>query len=329
MFRLSDLFYLPKSDRKALAVILTAALAALLVISYCGTDTAGTSADERTEQDSLLQTDGQMVAASRDTVTRYYAVPVEKAERFAFDPNTADSTQLLRLGLQPWQVRSIYKYRARGGVYRKKEDFARLYGLTVKQYRELEPYIRISRDYQPAADYVKASRESLPAGAHDKMSSSAAKADSLSAALREERHDNARPASSHKLQAGQTLRLDHADEAALQQIPGIGPYYAHRIVDYRERLGGFVNKQQLMEIDGFPEEALAYIETGHEAVKKLNVNTLSVTMLSRHPYISYYQAKAIADYRRLVGPISDISQLATHRDFSEQDIERLRPYLSY
>ena len=69
------------------------------------------------------------------------------AERFAFDPNTADSTQLLRLGLKPWQVRSIYRYRAKGGVFSEPADFARVYGLTLKQYRELEPYIRIGRDY--------------------------------------------------------------------------------------------------------------------------------------------------------------------------------------
>ena len=41
-----------------------------------------------------------------------YAVPEEKVETFPFDPNTADSTTLLRLGLAPWQVRAIYKYRA-------------------------------------------------------------------------------------------------------------------------------------------------------------------------------------------------------------------------
>jgi DNA uptake protein ComE-like DNA-binding protein len=85
----------------------------------------------------------------------YAVAPSQQPETFYFDPNTADSTQLLRLGLQPWQVRNIYKYRAKGGVYRKKEDFARLYGLTVKDYRRLEPYIRISSDYLPAATLLK------------------------------------------------------------------------------------------------------------------------------------------------------------------------------
>ena len=82
---------------------------------------------------------------------RYYHTQGQRAESFVFDPNTADSTQLLRLGLRPWQVRNIYKYRSKGGIYRTKTDFARLYGLTVKDYRRLEPYIRISADYQSAA----------------------------------------------------------------------------------------------------------------------------------------------------------------------------------
>ena len=81
----------------------------------------------------------------------YYEVDTRTTELFNFDPNTADSTTLLRLGLQPWQVRNIYKYRAAGGVYRRPLDFARLYGLTRKQYLALEPYIHISADYQSAA----------------------------------------------------------------------------------------------------------------------------------------------------------------------------------
>ena len=50
-------------------------------------------------------------------------------------------------------MRSIYRYRAKGGIYRRPEDFARLYGLTKKQYETLRPYIIIGEDYRPASDY--------------------------------------------------------------------------------------------------------------------------------------------------------------------------------
>jgi hypothetical protein len=74
-----------------------------------------------------------------------------------FDPNTASEQQLLSLGLSPRHVRNILKYRSRGGRFRKKEDFARLYGLTLKQYRQLEPYIAIQPEVM-AADVIKGSR---------------------------------------------------------------------------------------------------------------------------------------------------------------------------
>ena len=82
------------------------------------------------------------------------AVGRQKVELFNFDPNTADSITLHRLGLPRWQVRSIYKYRAHGGVYRCKEDFAQLRGLTLKKYRELEPYIHIADQFRPASEFI-------------------------------------------------------------------------------------------------------------------------------------------------------------------------------
>ena len=58
----------------------------------------------------------------------YYASEQNSEELFCFDPNTADSTALLKLGLRPWQVRNIYKYRAHGGIYRNQRI---LHGFTV------------------------------------------------------------------------------------------------------------------------------------------------------------------------------------------------------
>lgn len=231
----------------------------------------------------------------------YYAVKAKKAERFLFDPNTADSTQLLRLGLQPWQVRNIYKYRAHGGIYRQKEDFARLYGLTVKQYRELEPYIHISSDYQPASTLF----------------------DNRQAPVR----DTLRyPA---KLKDDEQVVLNTADTTQLKKVPGIGSYYARQIVQHGQRLGGYVSVDQLDEIDGFPQEAKKYFMITNATPRKLSVNRLTLQQLRRHPYINFYQAKAITDYRRLHGCIKSLDELRLSRDFTEEAIRRLEPYIDY
>jgi len=84
-----------------------------------------------------------------------------------------------------------------------------------------------------------------------------------------------------------------------------------------------------MEIENFPEQALDYIDLGTTEIKRLNVNKLTLAQLRRHPYISYYQAKAITEYRRLYGTLKDISQLSLLKEFTDEDLRRLQPYLEY
>lgn len=249
----------------------------------------------------------------------YAVTPSQQPETFYFDPNTADSTQLLRLGLQPWQVRNIYKYRAKGGVYRKKEDFARLYGLTVKDYRRLEPYIQISSDYLPAATLLKGRKEEKEGNSRSDGNYGKSRSN--------ENNDNLRyPV---KIRENEHIVLNTADTAQLQRVPGIGKYYAKEIVHYGKWLGGYVNVDQLDEIDQFPKEAKKFFIIQHSNPHKLNVNKLTLQQLRRHPYINYYQAKAITDYRRLHGKIEDIRQLRFSSDFAEKDFQRLTPYLEY
>lgn len=249
------------------------------------------------------------------TMTRHHRsvfkedpLPVRHVETFPFDPNTADSSQLIRLGLQSWQVRNIYKYRARGGVYRKKEDFARLYGLTVKDYHRLEPYIHISSDYQPAATLV------------------GDKANGTNGANGANGTNGVYP---RKIDSTQHVVLNTADTTTLRQVPGIGIYFAKEIVRYGQRLGGYVSVDQLDEIADFPQASKKYFVVQQAHPKKLNVNQLTLQQLRRHPYINYYQARAIKEYCRLHGPLKSLDDLRLSRDFPPEVIQRLAPYVTF
>ena len=245
----------------------------------------------------------------------YYKVPEKQYELFYFDPNTADSTQLLRLGLQPWQVRNIYKYRAAGGRYNKPTDFARLYGLTLKQYKRLEPYIRIEKEVM-AADVYKSSQN-------------------LSVKDTTVKKDSALIGYYTKIKEGEQIDINTADTSELKHIPGIGSYYAKRIVSFRQRLGGIANVHQLLEIQGFPESSLKYMTTGQSAstrqlpITRIRINHLDVNSLSRHPYIRYVQAKEIMNHRRLRGPIKKADDLRRLPSFTDKEVERLNPYIDY
>ena len=295
-----------RNDRRvAIAAVCVGVLA--LVGIWIGGENPPTSTqgDEETRDSSYSRES----SGSRDSSNSYYAVEGRAVERFPFDPNTADSTQLLRLGLQPWQVKNIYKYRAKGGIYRQKEDFAKLYGLTVKQYRELEPYIRISSDYQPAATLVE-TRES-----RDSRNSSDTRDSSLRYPI--------------KIKENEHVVLNTADTTQLRTVPGIGAYYAKEIVRHGQWLGGYVSVDQLDEIEGFPQESKKYFVIQGASPKKLNVNKLDLQQLRKHPYINYYQAKTILDYRRLHGKITSLDDLRLSKDFPPEAIRRLEPYVEF
>ena len=220
---------------------------------------------------------------------------------FDFDPNTADSSQLLALGLRPWQVRNIYKYRAKGGVYRQPNDFARLYGLTRKDFLRLLPHIKISSDYLPASTLA----ESPPAFTQDTLKYP------------------------RKIQPLERVDLNKADTTQLRHVPGIGSYFARQIVNYRRHLGGFHSIQQLREIEDFPEKSLSYFILPDDDVARLDINTATLSQLSRHPYITYTQARDIVDYRRLRGPIHTLDDLRLLKSFTPQTLRRVEPYLKF
>ena len=309
--KLRDLFYLNKSDRQVLLTFLVVAVLALSV--YCLVGSRTDSAKDRFDDNEVPLRESQSGISPKE---KHYFVEGRRVERFAFDPNTADSTQLLRLGLQPWQVRNIYKYRAAGGIYREKADFANLYGLTVKQYRELEPYIQISPDYLPAST-LHVPRQYGPSAA----SQPSFPADSA--------HAGAPTTYSPKIKAGETIDLDALDTTVYKTVPGIGSYFARRILDYGRRLGGFTSVDQLREIDDFPMESAIFFKISTKIEPTLHINRLSLNDLKRHPYINYYMARAIVDYRRQQGRINDLHELSLLPEFPEDVITRLLPYVSY
>lgn len=340
---LREFFYFQKSDRMVIIVALCVAVVALVVVYLVGegnevTTTAGTTADSTT---MAGPTTGRQSTAGATGQRQVRLVP--------FDPNTADSATLLGLGLQPWQVRNIYRYRSRGGIYREPEDFARVYGLTVGQYRELAPYIRISPDYRPAAELFGAkgrrqggySSDYRRAGANKGTTWDNAASSRQAGEEHADRHTDRMapyqpPAHSRdtvrypvKLKAGEHIDLNAADTALLKRVPGIGSYYARRIVAYRERLGGFFSTDQLFEIEGFPEGAADYLVCRTGVARRLNVNKLSLAQLRQHPYFSFYQAKAIVDYRRLKGPLHSLDELSLLPDFPPEVIARLQHYVEF
>ena len=95
------------------------------------------------------------------------------------------------------------------------------------------------------------------------------------------------------------IDLNAADSTALDALPGIGPFYATRIIEHRKELRGYSYPEQLMDIYRFDQEKF-------DALKDLVIVgpsepyplwALPEEELEKHPYIGKYAAHGIVLYR--------------------------------
>lgn len=322
------LFHYNKNDRDAIVLLVLVIVACIvlipLIVTNENTDATKSETNSYNKQKKSLYyaqegtNDGSTTAES-------------DCELFPFDPNTADSTQLLRLGLKPWQVRSIYRYRSKGGHFYKKSDFAKLYGLTLKKYRQLEPYIRIKQEVM-AADVIKEEKH-LKSSSQNLGTTTAPSQQNNGNNMSYAQQDNVKPSYdkaylSNKLKYGETVDINTADTTELKRIPGIGSYFARRIVELRQRRQAFVNAEELLTIRNFPETALTYM-TVSQSFPTININKATQKELERHPLINYVQARDIIKLRNTRGQITNIKELSLLPSLTPESIKRLSPFIVF
>lgn len=200
------------------------------------------------------------------------AKPARKVESFPFDPNSVTLEELVRLGLSEKQAGAIINYREKGGKFRSKEDFKKMYTVSDSLYQRLEPFIDIPK-----------------------------------------------------------LDINSADSAKLTTLKGIGPYYAKKIIAYREALGGYYCKEQLLEIKGFDEERFEglkeSITVDSTKIVRFCLDTISEEAMSAHPYLGKVAAKAIVRLRKL--EIINDTILMKESILEEDQMKKIKNYLIF
>lgn len=292
----------------ACAVLFAVVASVCVFVLECGKSSVSEHAPlQPTDAETLAQLQKQLEA---DTVQRHGDERSTHlaAHLFPFDPNHADSVILCKLGLSSWQVANMMKYRRKGGLWRSPDDFQRLYGLSSSDFVRLKPYVRIAKA-DMRGRYVPFDDDAFPRYPKGEV-----------------------PQYEHvqKLQEGEQLSLNEADTTALKTVPGLGSYYARKIVQYRERLGGFINVRQLDAIEGLPSGISRWFRVaGNVQTKRLRINHATFKELVHHPYISYEQTKVIVNHIRSYGPLRSWRDLKLYKEFTEDDFQRLSPYVTF
>ena len=266
-----------------LAIILICALAPLLYPFFI----PSSKTDIKLEQVELLNVNRVDSGSAQKHYERqnYSGQPSAntKAELFYFDPNTITPQDWNRLGIGGKTPNTIRNYISKGGHFYKPEDLRKIWGLHKEDADRLIPYVRII------------SVAAIPPQQKQYI-------------------NNYQPSTSFSKKSGSnTIDINNADSLAWVSLPGIGPSYSKRIINFRNRLGGFHNISQVAETFGLPDSTFQRIRPqltlSDSSVKKININTASVDELKAHPYIRYYIANAIVQYRAQHGKFSSLSEL--------------------
>lgn len=224
---------------------------------------------------------------------------------FYFNPNELTAEGWQKLGLKPKTIRTIINYRNKGGEFRKPEDLQKVYGLSQADYTALLPYVQIpSREktvypVTPGPQHFSTDKPAYPAYAK---------------------------------KAYHSIDINTADTVEYSSLPGIGAALARRIVNFREKLGGFYRVEQVAETYGVPDSTFQkikpYLQLSSATVKQLNINTATVEVLTAHPYIKGSIAKSMVAYRQQHGPFNNIQELQKLMSIDNTAYEKIRPYVT-
>jgi len=289
---------------------------------------------------------------------------------FYFDPNNLPKEKWLELGLTEKQIKIIKNYESAGGKFKTANDLAKIYSIDTRDYQRLKPWIVIAKTDKKKTEASQIlnlhtfdpnlanEQEMLDMGINSGVVSNIINYrnkggffknpkdvnrlytinDSLFALLHPfiviTPKEIATPDSTNLTSFETILEIDinSADTLDLQQLKGIGPAFARRIVKYRELLGGYSTKDQLLEVYGMDSIRFALIapnvviSTGE--ITKININIAGVKDLIKHPYIEFYLAKSIIRHREKVGRFKSLDEVLDAKLVYKELFEKIKPYLT-
>ncbi len=218
-----------------------------------------------------------------------------ESKLFNFDPNIISDDEFSQLGFSKFNIKTIRNFLSKGGKFRKPEDVKKIFGVKPELFQKLEPFIVIKsaeNNNHSFSDSTKTQK---------------------------------------KYTTKKVVEINSADSIELVGLYRIGPATASRIIDYRNKLGGFLKLEQLTEIWGFDEDVL-YDLNGKvtvDASKAIihNVNTVSADELKTHPYFKYKLSNAIVNYRKQHGNFLKMDDLKNIVLINDSIYKRITLYL--
>ncbi|NML20555.1 hypothetical protein HHL16_06700 [Pseudoflavitalea sp. G-6-1-2] len=262
---------------------------------------------------------------------------------FNFDPNTLAFSGWRQLGIPEKIVRTIFNYLSKGGRFRKPEDITKIYGMHANDAQRLMPYIRInSSGEKQLADRRSFYQQRSGNGSYPTSGSSLfsetfnRETNQQGSGLHYQRTDQSRFSSAVNYPRRKqyiVTDINAADTADWARLPGIGSRLAFRIVQFREKLGGFHSIDQVAETWALPDSTFQkikpWLRSSTIQLRKIRINEADQETLRQHPYLRWELARAIVDFRKQHGPFKSIGDLTKIILLPPLLITKIAPYIEF
>lgn len=223
--------------------------------------------------------------------------------RYPFNPNFITDFKGYTLGMSVAELDRLYAFRSGKHYVHSAVEFQQVTGISDSLLRQIASFFRFP-------DRTRTERNAAAGPSTSRMATAA---------------------SGKPERVVRDLNLATAE--ALQSVHGIGTVLSHRIVRFRDALGGFMDDGQLYDVYGLdPEVVLRTLEYfrvfEQPQLAKINLNTATAEEIARLIYITYPVAMEIVAYREQVGRIGSFNEIAQLEGFPAEKIDRIKLYLS-
>ena len=240
------------------------------------------------------------IIAFQKEIDSLKAIEVEnrKPKLFPFNPSFITDFKGYQLGMSTKEIDRLLAHRAKGSYINSVKEFQQVTHVSDSLLNTISPYFKFP-------DWVtkkQQSKRTIP--------------------LRDRKESK-----NYILQ-----NLNSATAEDLRIVNGVGEKLAERIINYRNKLGGFLINEQLYEVyyldTVVTDKILQQFKVLQPpSIKKININEASFKEVLSIVYIDYELTKKIFDYRDEVAEIQSLEELKKIDKFPLEKFDRIALYL--
>ena len=250
-------------------------------------------------KESLLDINSKEVIAIQKELDSLRTIEIEskKPKVFPFNPNFLSDFKGYVLGMSTEEIDRLLAFRKENKWINSVKDFKKVTKVSDSLLNKISPYFKFP----------------------DWISNSKPKKNYLKKGFKEKTFR-------------QKVDLNITTQEQLEKVNGIGKVNSKKIIDYRNKLGGFSDDIQIYQLYGLDYQVINKVlneftvKTPKEIVK-MNFNSISASDIATIPGISFDLAKRIWEYRILNEQIESFSQLQNIEGLTKRKLQGIQLYL--